>query len=194
MFFHFQQQFPRLKVKWDKYLPLQKRKELPAKSVLLKEGEVSRHYIFIESGAVRTYFNNKGVDKTVQFFFENEGLASLESFMNNTPSQFTIETLEPSVVYLLAKKHVLELFTELGEEPGFMDMMFRIFGSRQTHYINEFVSFIRDTPEERYLHLLRDNPHIIQRVPQHYIASYLGVSAVHLSRIKNKVATGKKHF
>ena len=65
---------------------------------------------------------------------------------------------------------------------------------RQTHYINEFLSFIRDTPEQRYKNLLRDRPHIILRVPQNYIASYLGVTTVHLSRIKNKIALGKPHF
>jgi DNA-directed RNA polymerase specialized sigma subunit len=60
--------------------------------------------------------------------------------------------------------------------------------------MNEFVSFIRDSPEERYRKLLNERPHIVQRVPQHYIASYLGVSKVHLSRIKSKLAKGKLHF
>jgi DNA-directed RNA polymerase specialized sigma subunit len=60
--------------------------------------------------------------------------------------------------------------------------------------MNEFVSFIRDTPEQRYQNLLKQRPHIVRRVPQHYIASYLGVSKVHLSRIKSKLAKGKAHF
>jgi DNA-directed RNA polymerase specialized sigma subunit len=60
--------------------------------------------------------------------------------------------------------------------------------------MNEFVSFIRDTPEQRYQKLLKERPHIVRRVPQHYIASYLGISKVHLSRIKSKLAKGKAHF
>ena len=58
---------------------------------------------------------------------------------------------------------------------------------RTFHYMQHFLSFIRDTPQERYLNLLNQKPHIIQRVPQHYIASYLGISTVHLSRIKKKI-------
>jgi CRP-like cAMP-binding protein len=73
-------------------------------------------------------------------------------------------------------------------------MILRITAERQLHYMHEFVSFIRDTPEERYLNLLQESPHIIQRVPQHYIASYLGVTTVHLSRIKGKIAKRKSHF
>jgi CRP-like cAMP-binding protein len=128
------------------------------------------------------------------FFFENEGLTSFESFTNNAPSLFTIETLEPSVIYLLPKQYVTKLMDELSHKPDFVQIILQVSASRQTHYINEFVSFIRDTPEERYQNLLNERPHIVQRVPQHYIASYLGVSKVHLSRIKSKLAKSKLHF
>ncbi|RKR80775.1 CRP-like cAMP-binding protein [Mucilaginibacter gracilis] len=194
MLFHFKNIFPQLNSFWDKYLAYQQRMEIPAKTILLEEGKVSGQYIFIEQGCVRALFNNNGDDKTVQFFFENEGLTSFESFMNNTPSLFTIETLEPSVVYLLPKKYVLQLMDELSHEPGFLQLLLQVSSQRQVHYINEFVSFIRDKPEERYQKLLKERPHIVQRVPQHYIASYLGVSQVHLSRIKSKLAKGKSHF
>jgi len=194
MLFHFRDKFPLLNPFWDKYLEYQQRLKLPAKTVLLEEGKVSGQYIFIEKGCVRLFFNNDGNDKTVQFFFENEGLTSFESFVNNAPSAFTIETIEPSVVYLLPKQYVIQLMDELSHEPDFLKMMMQLSSLRQTHYINEFVSFIRDTPEERYQKLLTERPHIVQRVPQHYIASYLGVSTVHLSRIKSKLAKGKLRF
>ena len=194
MFFHFRSQFPQLNAFWDKYLPFQKRMEVPAKSILLNEGKVSQNYIFIEEGCVRLFFSDNGNEKTVQFFFGNEGLTSFDSFVNNVPSLFTIETIEPSVIYLLPKSNVLQLIDELSREPGFVQMILQMSARRQTHYINEFVSFIRDTPEQRYQKLLNERPHIIQRVPQHYIASYLGVSTVHLSRIKSKLAKGKPHF
>jgi CRP-like cAMP-binding protein len=194
MIFHFRNKFPQLNSFWDKYLPYQKRLEIPAKTILLEEGKVSQNYIFIEKGCVRAFFNNNGDDKTVQFFFENEGLTSFDSFTNNVPSLITIETIEPSVVYLLPKKHVLRLVEELTREPEFVQLMLRMFAQRQMHYMNEFFSFIRDTPEQRYQNLLNNRPHIIQRVPQHYIASYLGVSTVHLSRIKSKIAKGNTHF
>jgi CRP-like cAMP-binding protein len=168
--------------------------EIPPKTILLQEGKQSQNYIFVEKGCVRAFFEDNGGGKTIQFFFENEGLTSFDSFVNNVPSIFTIETIEPSVVYLLPKKYVLQLLDEVTREPGFVQMILQMSAQRQTHYINEFVSFIRDTPEQRYQNLLNDRPHIVQRVPQHYIASYLGVSTVHLSRIKSKLAKGRLHF
>lgn len=194
MLFHFQDQFPELEPFLEKYRSYQQRLDVGAKTILLEEGKVSGQYVFIEKGCVRLFFNNDGLDKTVQFFFEHEGLTSLESFVGNVPSAFTIETIEPSVIYLLPKKYVIELMDDLSREPQFFKMIMSIFAQRQSHYINEFVSFIRDTPEQRYLKLLTDRPHIIQRVAQHYIASYLGVSTVHLSRIKSKLAKGNAHF
>ena len=194
MFFHFRNKFPQLDAYWDKYLPLQKRMEVPAKTILLEEGKRSQHYIFIEKGCVRVFFRQSDGEKTVQFFFENEGLSSFDSFINDIPSPLTIETIEPSVVYLLEKKYVLQLLDELSHEPDFVRMLLQMTATRQMHYMNEFVSSIRDTPEQRYQNLHKERPHIIQRIPQHYIASYLGVSPVHLSRIKSKLAKGKAHF
>jgi CRP-like cAMP-binding protein len=175
MIFHFSNKLPQLNAYWDRYLAFQQRLEVPAKTVLLEEGKVSQHYIFIEQGCVRAFLYKDGEDKTVQFFFEHQGLASLESFINNTPSLFSIETIEPSVVYLLPRQYVLQLMDELSHEPDFLQMMMHMMAGRQTHYMHEFVSFIRDTPEERYQRLLKDRPH-------------------HLSRIKSKLAKGKPHF
>ena len=194
MLFQFRDKSPRLNAIWDKYLPYQQRLEAPAKTVLLEEGAVAQQYIFIEKGCLRLFFNHDGNAKTVQFFFENEGLTSFESFLNNTPSQFTIETIEPSVLYLLPRRYIIQLTDELSHEPDLLKMIMQVSAMRQIHYINEFVSFIRDSPEERYLKLLTERPHIVQRVQQHYIASYLGVSTVHLSRIKSKLAKGNLHF
>jgi CRP-like cAMP-binding protein len=191
MLFHFKDKFPQLTPYWDKYLEFQKRMEVPAKKVLLEEGKVSEHYIFVEKGCIRAGFNNNGIDKTVQFFFEKEGLTSFESFLKTTPSLFTIETIESSIIYLLPKIHVNNLMAELSREPGFLKLILDVSAERQLHYMHEFVSFIRDTPEQRYQNLLNERPHIIQRVPQHYIASYLGISRVHLSRIKSALARKK---
>jgi CRP-like cAMP-binding protein len=194
MILHFKKKFPQLTPYWDKYLEFQKRVEVPAKTILLKEGKTSTHYYFIEKGCIRAALNKDGKDKTVQFFFENEGMSSIESFLKNIPSLVTVETIEPSVIYQLPKVHVTKLMDELSREPESLKIILEISVERQLHYMHEFISFIRDTPEQRYKNLLKKNPHIIQRVPQHYIASYLGVSTVHLSRIKSKIAKGKAHF
>ena len=191
MLFHFKDRFPQLGHYWDKYLEFQQRMDAPGKTVLLQEGKLATHYIFVDKGCIRAAINNNGIDKTIQFFFENEGLMSIESFLGNIPSPFSIETIEPSTIYLLPKIYVNKLLDDLGREPGLLPIILKILAERQIHYMHEFVSFIRDTPEQRYVNLLKERPHIIQRVPQHYIASYIGITRVHLSRIKSALAHRK---
>jgi CRP-like cAMP-binding protein len=194
MLFQFLAKYPGLKAYVDKYQPLQERMEVPAKACLLEEGKRSQHYIYIEKGCLRAYFSKDGQDKTAQFFFEKDGLASFDSFINNVPSPFTIEAIEPSVLQLLHRDQFKQLLEDLDKEPHFLVNILQLMAKRQLHYMNEFVSVLKDSPEERYQHLLREKPHIIQRIPQHYIASYLGVSTVHLSRIKAKLAKGRANF
>jgi len=69
-------------------------------------------------------------------------------------------------------------------------MLIEILHQRMEHYMKLFLQRIRDSPEKRYADLLKESPHIIQRIPQHYIASYLGVTSVSLSRIRNRLLRG----
>ena len=68
---------------------------LPARTLLLKEGEISQNIYFIEKGCMRAWFNNDGKDITFQFFFEGQFIASIESFKDDIPSIFNIESIEP---------------------------------------------------------------------------------------------------
>jgi CRP-like cAMP-binding protein len=188
MIFSFKHQFPHLAPIWEKYTAMQHHRTFPARTVLLKEGKIAENYYFIEQGCLRLWFDNKEKDTTVQFFFENEGVSSLESFQHNIPSIFSIETIEPTTVHVLPRELFAQMIRELEGNPEFMKVLLEITLQRQRHYMNEFLSRIRDTPQQRYTNLLKEKPHIIQRVPQHYIASYLGITSVHLSRIKNKLA------
>jgi CRP-like cAMP-binding protein len=188
LIFAFKNRFPLLNPIWDKYTALQQRLTFPARTILLQEGKTAKNYYFIEQGCLRLCFDNNGKDITVQFFFENEGLASLESFQKNIPSVFTIETIEPTVVQILSRNLFLQMIQELEGNPESLRALLDISFERQRHYMNEFLSRIRDTPEQRYTNLIKERPHIVRRVPQHYIASYLGITSVHLSRIKNKLA------
>jgi hypothetical protein len=81
---------------------------------------------------------------------------------------------------------------EINEIAALREKFIDIIFERTFDYMKHFFSFIKDTPEQRYLNLLKDKPQIVQRVPQHYIASYLGISSVHLSRVKNKLAKRKR--
>jgi CRP-like cAMP-binding protein len=168
--------------------------EVPAKTVLLQEGEIAKKMFLIEKGCVRVWFNNNGKDVTFQFFFENNTLASLESFKKKIPSEVVIETIEPCVIWWIHKKDVDRIISEINEMPLLREKFIDALFERTFDYMKYFFSFIKDTPTERYLNLIAERPQIVQRVPQHYIASYLGISSVHLSRIKNKLAQKKKRI
>ena len=86
-------------IDWDKYSHFWKRLEVPAKTILLNEGEVSNKAYFIEKGCLRLWFNNQGKDVTFQFFFEKEAVSSIESFSKKQVSFFNIETIESSILH-----------------------------------------------------------------------------------------------
>ena len=177
---------------WPIYQGYFKRLELPARTILLNEGAVSKKAYFIEKGCLRVWLNNNGKDVTFHFFFEGDRVSSTESFKKNIPSLVSIETIEPSVVWSIDKKHIDKIISEAIEDPKQRDQFIDTLYERTFHYIKHCVSFVRDSPTARYLHLMNENPAVVQRVPQHYIASYLGVSTVHLSRIKSGLRKKRK--
>ncbi len=155
--------------------------QIRAKTLLLKEGEVSKKAFIVEKGCLRAWFNNDGRDITTQFFFENEMVASLESLVTNQPSVLNIESIEPTNILVISKKNFLSALNNLPEKHMQNMLLKRLFT-----YQKLFLSRIKDSPEIRYKDLLENHPDIIHRVPQHYIASYLGITSVSLSRIRNR--------
>ena len=129
------------------------------------------------------WFNKDGKDVTFQFFTENMAVASIESFFNQTPSLFYIEAIEECEVMVIDKTTFDELLQSV---PDMKDDFITFLTKRFQNYAHLFLSRIKDTPEERYHELLKLHPEIVQRVPQHYIASYLGITPVSLSRIRNR--------
>jgi len=178
--------------KWKEFEQYYHRMEVPGKTVLLSEGEISKKAFTIEKGCLRVWFNNDGTDTTFQFFFENDNVSSIESFRKQTPSLFTIESIEPCVVYFVWKEDMDKIFDAINESTVARAQLFDTFLDRQLFYMKHCLSFIKDSPTKRYLQLLRESPHIVQRVPQHYIASYLGITPVSLSRIRNKIQKAEK--
>ncbi|WP_449387211.1 Crp/Fnr family transcriptional regulator [Chryseobacterium lineare] len=168
---------------WDKFDHLFKRQEVPAKTILLQEGQISRTMFFIEKGCLRTWVNNDGKEITTQFFFEGDKVSSIESFRTNQASLYSIESLEPCILQTISQQdfqNALENLPEIKEE--MQEHLFR----RLLQSQKIFYSYLKNTPQQRYQELIEEYPHIIQRIPQHYIASYLGITSVSLSRIRNR--------
>lgn len=191
MFEQFRNKFQLDDNKWNEYVSYFKRIEVPSKTTLLDEGEVSKKMFLIEKGCIRVWFNNKGKDVTCQFFFEMETVGSIESFRKNIPSPTIIETIEPGVLWWIHKNDLNRIIEEIKAVPHLRDMFIDKIFERTFDYMKYFFSAIKDSPQQRYLDLLQERPEIVKRIPQHYIASYLGISTVHLSRIKSKWAKDK---
>lgn len=169
---------------WVKYRQLSERIEVPSKTILLKEGEIARHTYYIEKGCVRIWFNHHGKDITLNFFFEGDGVSSIESFREGTPGLYYLETLEPSILYRIEKEKFRFI---LDDSPAFKRKIEEETFKQLFMYQNLFLSLIKDSAEVRYKELIRNRPEVLRRIPQHYIATYLGITSVSLSRIRNKL-------
>jgi CRP-like cAMP-binding protein len=183
MFNELVERLKRDKTNWERFQQIFIERGISAKTLLLHEGEISTQLHFIKKGCLRIWFNKEGKDITLQFFFEGQAVASIDSMMSNQPSLFTIESIEPSVIVSLKKTDMEQLFQSYPEmKEGFQEIIYQRF----KNYAYLFLSRIRDTPKERYDDLIKNYPEIIKRVPQHYIASYLGITPISLSRIRNR--------
>lgn len=184
---HLKKKFRISDKQFEKFSSYLQKSEVPAKTVLLKEGEVAKKIFFIEKGCVRVWFNSDGKDLTLQFFFEDETVASIESLKKEVPSLMCIETIEPCIIWYIGKQDVEKMLPELENTPELRNAFINNLFDRMFNYMNHFFSFLRDSPLKRYQTLMQEKPMVIQRVPQHYIASYLGITSVHLSRIKGQL-------
>lgn len=154
---------------------------LPSKQTVLKEGSVSNALYFIIKGSMRLSNNNNGTEISIQFFFENDFVCSFESFLKDTPSLFSLDTIEDTKVLVIKKEHWKII---LNENPSLKEMFMDFTSDRLVNYLNHFLEYIKEKPEVRYQNLVKNKSHIIQRVPLQYIASYLGITKVSLSRIR----------
>lgn len=154
-----------------------------AKNVLLREGEVAQKMFFVRKGCLRLYFYNAGNDITFQFFFEGSVMASFGSWHKRQPSQFSLESIEPTELVAVPR----EAFdTLIHAVLSLRDRYEEVLIERFHAYQQLFFSRIKNTPQQRYEELLRERPNVLLRVPQHYIASFLGITPVSLSRIRNR--------
>jgi len=167
----------------ERFMDLFQEKEITSRTTLLNEGEISNTMYFVKKGCLRLWFNNEGKDITFQFFFEHQAVSSFESFLEKKPSLFTLECIEPSTVVILSRRSFDLL---LSHYPDLKDMFYKILIRRMGDYAKLFLSRIKNNPQKRYEELLKENPEILQRVAQHYIASYLGITPISLSRIRNR--------
>lgn len=167
----------------NQFIPPLQESHLDAKTTLLKEGDVATKLFFVSQGCLRVYFNDDGREITTQFFLEDQTATSLESFLTQTPSQFAIDCIEPCHVAILTKE---QFDQAMQTDRAFQDWFYQTALQKLISHTNRLLSFIKDTPQQRYRHVAQHHPDWLKRIPQHYMASYLGITPVSLSRIKNR--------
>jgi len=147
------------------------------------EGRVCRQLYFLEQGAIRGHYNLEGKEITHWFAFAPDFVTSFHSFITQQPAVENIQLMEGSVLWSISKDKVNRLMSSHHE----IERLVRI--AYENYYIRleeRFVNAQFKTATERYQNLLQQTPHVLERVPLGYIASYLGISQETLSRIRGR--------
>jgi CRP-like cAMP-binding protein len=151
---------------------------------LIKEGELVQDCFSLIKGCVRQYQIIDGVDKTTAFYTDGHGISSFTSASKKVASNYYFECLEESKLAIISIEKELELYKKY---PNFESLSRAGMENQLGEYQDIMAKFITQKPEERYLDLLEKRPDLINRVPQYHLASYLGVSAETLSRIRKRI-------
>jgi CRP-like cAMP-binding protein len=168
---------------WNLYAPKFTIKHFTKNQMVLSPGSVCKEIYFVNSGLLRVFFVDQKEDEhTFHFSLENTFSADYESFLKKTASNYSIQAMEQTEVVVMSFDALHQGYTILqqGEKLGrkLAEDYFFIFS-------NKIQSLYTESPLERYNKMNVIFPGIVNRVSQHYIASYLNVSSVHLSRLKN---------
>ena len=150
---------------------------------LLTKGKVCRQLYFLEKGALRGFYNLEDKEITHWFGFENDFVTSFHSFITGEPAVENIQLLEGCILWRISKEQLTTLFNQYHE----IERLVRI--AYEKYYIRleeRFVNAQFKTAKELYENLLSQTPHIIERVPLGFIASYLGITQETLSRIRSR--------
>jgi CRP-like cAMP-binding protein len=164
-------------------------KKLRKKQYLLQEGDVCKYIAFVEKGALKSYvIDEAGTERITQFALEGWTIADLYSFLTGEPATYNIDAIEDAELILISKAAHEELLLKVPKYETYNRL--QITGA----YIalqRRLTSIISLPIEERYKNLTALYPTIVQRVPQHMIASYMGLTPETLSRVRSRVI-GKK--
>lgn len=162
-------------------------KKLRKKQYLLQEGDVCKMIAFVEKGALRAYsVDENSNEHIIQFGLEGWTISDLYSFLTGEPATYNIDAIEDSELVIISKSAHEELlqtmpkyetFTRLNITGAYLAMQRRL------------TSIISSSVEERYQEFITLYPHIAQRVPQHMIASYMGLTPETLSRIRKRISS-----
>lgn len=169
----------------DLFEPFLKTKQLRAKEHFLLEGKVCTEIGFINRGCFRTYYLSDDKEINTRFVFENDFVVDYDSFLEVKSSRYFIEALEDSEIVTFNLQALLNAYNQSQNWERFGRIM-----AEQSYKITtqRVESFLFLDGEQRYLHLLKNEQQIFDRIPLYHIASYLGMERESLSRLRKKIA------
>ncbi|MDJ1480220.1 Crp/Fnr family transcriptional regulator [Cytophagaceae bacterium YF14B1] len=158
--------------------------QVPAKTELVSYNQQTDALYFLLTGCIRKYFVKDGEQITTYIMTENGFIGAFDSIVMGIPSEEIIECLEPCTLLVLKKADLDRLYQQV---PLMNEFIRKVLEGVLIQFKQTLSLFILDNPEERYIKLLSQNPEILQRVPQHMLATYLGITATSLSRIRKRI-------
>jgi CRP-like cAMP-binding protein len=156
-------------------------------TTLLKEGQKSKESYFVLKGCIRTYYIIDGEEKTTAFYTEMEALTP-PCVISQTPSEYCVSAIEDAILLISNSDMEAEINSKF---PKFEMMCRRLSEELLAKQRVDFDEFKTSSPEQRYQNLLQKRPDLIQRVPQHQLASYLGIKPQSLSRLRARISEKK---
>ena len=157
-------------------------RDVPKNHTLVDFGEIAREVYFINKGILRFYYiTNEGNEVTGFIFQENMMAGSHESFFSQVPSIQVLETLEPSELLVLSHEHLQDLYTAIPKMNVFVR---KLLEQRMAHAQKVLASLIIQKPADRYRAYQELHPGLENRIPQHILATFMGITPVSLSRIR----------
>lgn len=159
-------------------------KQFKKGTVLLKEGQISNETYFVLEGCVRQFYLVDGEEKTKNFFTDEQWVISMNSFSQQNPSNHYLDCCIDSKLVVGNREMEESLYKRFPKlETVSRKVMEKVFVEQQ----EIMSSYTTDTPEKRYLKLLKSRPDLFQKIPQYQIASYVGVKPESLSRIRKRL-------
>ena len=166
------------------FLPHIKLRKFDKKEILTRAGEVENYINFILKGLIRKYYRKGNEEYNTQISYEGHIIHCQESFHSRTPSEYFIETIEPSVVASFTFDDLEKIFGQSIK----MEHMGRMVITKTMVMKDKWrMQLVKLTARERFLDFVTRNPELMQRVPQKYLASYLNIKAETFSRFKHLI-------
>jgi CRP-like cAMP-binding protein len=163
-----------------------KSKKFSAKTVIVPLHQKSEDLFIIVKGSIRKYCIKDGQEITIYIATEGQFAVEYVSFMSGNRSQNILETIEECDVLILKKRDLEDLYISI---PKINEAMRKILERILLESQNRLNEFIVLSPEERYIKLIENNASLLYRIPQYILASYLGISATSLSRIRKRISS-----